>query len=200
LVVDDNSPDGTGQWCDGRASTERRLRCLHRPAKMGLGTATLAAARIVIDGGYDVFVTLDADWSHDPKHLPQLLDALERADVAIGSRYIDGGAIQGWPLSRRLMSRSLNRLSRALLRLPVRDASGAFRAYRVSKLRQIDLDKVAASGYAYLEEILWHLYRAGASFAEVPITFQQRRAGKSKVNMREAAAKIVTLVRLASSS
>jgi dolichol-phosphate mannosyltransferase len=196
VVVDDNSPDGTGKWCDGRASTEPRLRCLHRPGKMGLGSATLAAARVAIDGGYDVFITLDADWSHDPKHLPELLSATDRVDVAIGSRYVDGGTIEGWPLPRRLMSGWLNRLSRALFRLPVRDTSGAFRAYRVSKLRQIDLDKIAASGYAYLEEILWHLNRAGASFSEVPINFQQRRAGKSKINVREAAAKIATLCRL----
>jgi dolichol-phosphate mannosyltransferase len=200
LVVDDNSPDGTGQWCDGRARTEPRLRCVHRPAKLGLGSATLAAARIAIDGGYDVFITLDADWSHDPKHLCELLSATEQVDVAIGSRYVDGGTIEDWPRPRRLMSRWLNRLSRALLRLPVRDTSGAYRAYRVSKLRQIELDNIAASGYAYLEEILWHLKRAGASFSEIPINFQQRRAGKSKINMREAAGKIVTLLRLGARS
>jgi dolichol-phosphate mannosyltransferase len=199
LVVDDNSPDGTGKWCDGRASTEPRVRCLHRPGKMGLGSATLEAARTAIDGDYDVFITLDADWSHDPKQLPELLGRTERVDVAIGSRYVDGGTIEGWPLPRRLMSRSLNRLSQAVLRLPVLDTSGAFRAYRVSKLRQVDLDKIAASGFAYLEEILWHLNRAGASFCEVPITFQQRRAGKSKINMREATAKIGTLLRLGAS-
>jgi len=198
LVVDDNSPDGTGRWCDERAANEPRLRCLHRPAKLGLGSATLAAARCAIDGGYDVFITLDADWSHDPKYLPELLKATQHADVAIGSRYVPGGAIEGWPRSRRLLSHCVNRFSRALLRLPIRDSSGAFRAYRVAKLREIDLADVRANGYAYLEEILWHLNRAGATFAEVPITFHQRRAGRSKINVREAASKLAVLLRLRS--
>jgi dolichol-phosphate mannosyltransferase len=164
---------------------------------MGLGSATLEAARSAIDGGYDVFVTLDADWSHDPKHLPQLLSALQQADVAIGSRYVSGGAIEGWPWHRRIVSRCMNQVSRALLKLPVRDSSGAFRAYRVSRLRQIDLARVEANGYAYLEEILWHLNQAGASFAEMPITFHQRRAGRSKINFREASSKVAMLLRVA---
>jgi dolichol-phosphate mannosyltransferase len=196
LVVDDNSPDGTGKWCDGRAAMEPRLRCLHRPAKMGLGSATIAAARVAIDGGYDVFITLDADWSHNPKHLPELLCATEHVDVAIGSRYMDRGAIEGWPWYRRVISRSMNHASRALLGLPVRDSSGAFRAYRVGKLKEIDLAMVRSEGYAYLEEILWHLHRAGATFAEVPITFHERRAGRSKISVHEAVAKLRMLLRL----
>jgi dolichol-phosphate mannosyltransferase len=196
LVVDDNSPDGTGKWCDVQAQSEPRLRCLHRPGKMGLGSATLEAAQIAIDEGYDVFITLDADWSHDPRHLPELLRATAQVDLAIGSRYVDGGTIEGWPRPRRLVSRGLNRLSRVLLKLPVLDTSGAYRAYRVSKLREIDLNRISATGYAYLEEILWRLDLANASFREVPINFHQRRAGKSKVNIREAAAKVVTLLRL----
>ena len=197
LVVDDNSPDGTGRWCDSHAANEPRLRCLHRPGKLGLGSATLEAARYAIDHGYDVFITMDADWSHDPRHLPELIRALEHADVAIGSRYVTGGAIEGWPRHRRIVSRAMNRVTRIALRLPVRDASGAFRAYRVEKLRQIDLGKIHASGYAYLEEILWHFDRADASFSETPITFHERRAGSSKINVGEAAAKIAMLLRLA---
>jgi dolichol-phosphate mannosyltransferase len=196
IVVDDNSPDGTGKWCDAKAQSEPRLRCLHRAGKMGLGTATLEAARVAIDEGYDVFITLDADWSHDPEHLPELVSATEHVDVAIGSRYVTGGAFEGWPWHRRVMSRSMNRVSRALLGLPIQDSSGAFRAYRVSTLRQIDLNQITSGGYAYLEEILWHLNRAEASFHEIPITFRQRRAGKSKINVREAAAKMATLLRL----
>ena len=196
LVVDDNSPDGTGKWCDSRAQNEPRLRCVHRPGKSGLGSATLEAARIAVNDGYDIFVTLDADWSHDPKHLPELLGALDQADVAIGSRYVSGGAIEGWSWHRRVMSRSVNRVSRSLLGLPVLDSSGAFRAYRVAKLREINFANIKATGYAYLEEILWHLNRVDASFCEVPIIFQQRRAGKSKINLREASAKIATLLRL----
>jgi dolichol-phosphate mannosyltransferase len=122
--------------------------------------------------------------------LEALIRATESADVAIGSRYCPGGAIVGWPWGRRLMSRAVNALGRGLLRLPVRDTSGAYRAYRVSILRRIDLNLVEARGYAYLEELLWRLARAGATFAEVPITFHQRRAGRSKISLREALGKI----------
>jgi dolichol-phosphate mannosyltransferase len=196
LVVDDNSPDGTGRWCDKRARNEPRLRCLHRPSKLGLGSATLAAAQLAIDEDYAVLVTLDADGSHDPRHLCELVRVTEQADVAIGSRYCEGGAIEGWPLGRRVMSRAVNAVSRRALRLPVRDTSGAFRAYRVSMLRKVDLGQVEARGFAYLEELLWRLARAGATFAEVPITFHQRRAGRSKISLAEAAGKFITIGRL----
>jgi dolichol-phosphate mannosyltransferase len=196
LVVDDNSPDGTGRWCDERAASEPRFKCLHRAGKMGLGSATLEAIRHAIAHDYDVIVTMDADWSHDPAHLPELLSATEGADVAVGSRYVIGGAIDGWPWHRRLLSRALNLFSHAMLRLPIHDTSGAFRTYRVAKLREIDLDSIRATGYAYLEEILWHLAEADATFAEVPITFRQRRAGRSKISWREAFGKVGTLARL----
>jgi dolichol-phosphate mannosyltransferase len=196
LVVDDNSPDGTGRWCDEKSAVEPRLRCLHRSGKLGLGTATLAAIHHAIQCGYDVLVTLDADWSHDPARLPELVGALRNADVAVGSRYVSGGKIIGWPWYRRVVSRVLNAVSRQLLRLPVRDSSGAFRAYRVAKMRELPLDHLQAGGYAYLEEILWHLCRIGASILEVPITFRDRRGGRSKADWREAIGKIGTIVRL----
>ena len=196
LVVDDNSPDGTGKWCDEQSQVEPRLHCIHRSGKLGLGTATLAAARFAIERDYEIFVTLDADWSHDPKHLAELLSTLHNADVAIGSRYCSGGEIEGWPMSRRVMSRWVNGLTHLLLRLPVRDASGAFRAYRVAKLRDVRLNDIRATGYSYLEELLWHLHRAGATFAEVPITFRERRAGASKISFREAWGKLGTIIRL----
>jgi dolichol-phosphate mannosyltransferase len=199
LVVDDNSPDGTGEWCDRHALEEPRLHCIHRAGKLGLGSATIEAARHAIERGYDVFVTLDADWSHDPRHLTELLAALHTADVAIGSRYCSGGEIEGWPMSRRVMSRWVNGLTHLLLRLPVRDASGAFRAYRVAKLREVPLSEIRARGYSYLEELLWMLHRQGATFAEVPITFRERRAGRSKVSLGEAWGKLRTLVRLSKS-
>jgi dolichol-phosphate mannosyltransferase len=200
LIVDDNSPDGTGTWCDDRARTDSRVKCVHRPGKQGLGSATLAAISAATGGSYDVVATMDADWSHDPKYLPALIAATQSADVALGSRYCTGGQIEGWPLHRRVLSRWNNRLSRLLLRLPVYDSSGAFRAYRVAALQKINLNDVRATGYSYLEEILWHLRRAGATFAEVPITFHERRAGKSKINSREAVAKLTTLLRLAISN
>ncbi len=197
LIIDDNSPDGTGNWCDERATTDSRLACVHRPGKQGLGSATIAGMRWALERDYDAIITMDADWSHHPQHLPELVNGLEAADVAIGSRYCAGGQIEGWPLHRRMMSHTINRLSRVLLRLPVSDTSGAYRAYRIAALRKIDLANIQAAGYSYLEEILWHLHRAGATFREVPITFRERRAGSSKVNLAEAGGKIATLLRLA---
>lgn len=196
LVVDDNSPDGTGRWCEQRVASDPRLSCLHRAAKLGLGSATIEALRFAIEHEYDVVVTMDADGSHDPADLPRLVAATKRADVAIGSRYVSGGAIDGWPWHRRALSRWINQLSRALLRLPIQDTSGAFRAYRVAKLREIRTESIQSAGYAYLEEILWHLARVNAVFAEIPITFKRRRAGRSKINAREAAGKLRTLLRL----
>lgn len=196
LIVDDNSPDGTGSWCDDRAKTDSQLRCLHRSGKLGLGSATLAAIRFAIDESYDVLVTMDADWSHDPEYLPELVAAVKEADVALGSRYCEHGAIDGWPLSRRILSRGMNWLSGLMLRLPIRDTSGAFRAYRLTALKKIGLDAIHSTGYSYLEEILWHLHRAGATFVEVPITFRERRAGRSKISAREAVNKVSTLLRL----
>jgi dolichol-phosphate mannosyltransferase len=196
LVVDDNSPDGTGKWCDARSEKDARVKCLHRPEKQGLGSATRLAFFHALDHGYDVVVTLDADGSHDPGHLPDLIRAAEHTDVAIGSRYISGGAVEGWPIHRRIASRCVNQLSRMLLRLPVRDSSGAFRAYRSQKLSEVQWDRIQATGYSYLEELLWHLDRAGATFAEVPITFRERRAGQSKVSFGELLSKLAMLCRL----
>src|SRR3954467_5399360 len=136
LIVDDNSPDGTGAWCDERAKSSAWLKCIHRAGKLGLGSATLIAMRFAIDSAYDVLVTMDADWSHDPQYLPALVGAMSGADVALGSRYCSGGEIAGWPLYRRVLSRSMNWLSGVALRLPVRDTSGAFRAYRVEALKK----------------------------------------------------------------
>jgi dolichol-phosphate mannosyltransferase len=196
LVVDDKSPDGTGEWCDTQAKSEPRLHCIHRPGKLGLGTALLAGIRYAIDRGYEIFVTLDADWSHDPQHLRELLAALDHADVAIGSRYCSGGQIEDWPVRRRMMSKWVNRLTHLLLRLPIRDASGNFRAYRIAKLREARLNEIRAMGYSIQEELAWKLHRAGATFAEVPITFRDRRAGESKVSFREAWGKLKTILRL----
>jgi dolichol-phosphate mannosyltransferase len=190
LVVDDNSPDGTGVWCDERAKTDPRVKCLHRPGKLGLGSATVAGIRWALSHEYDVVVTMDADWSHDPQYLPALVEATERADVTIGSRYCAGGGIEGWPLYRRIVSRAMNWLSRRMLRLPVADSSGAFRAYRADVLRADVLEQVQSAGYSYLEEILWQLQRTGATFEEVPISFRERRAGRSKISLSEAAAKM----------
>ncbi len=196
LVVDDNSPDGTGRWCDEHAAGDSRLTCLHRSGKLGLGSASYDAFRYAIAHGYEVVATLDADWSHPPDRLPALLAGLAEGDVVIGSRYCPGGAIEGWPVTRRVTSWLLNAVARRALRLPVQDCSGAFRAYRMTKMHEVDFDSVLTQGYAYLEELLWLLKRRGATFAEVPITFRDRQKGASKINWREAVAALRVIATL----
>ena len=193
LVVDDNSPDGTGKWCDEKAREEPRLRCLHREGKLGLGTATLAAIRHGIEHGYRYVLNMDADFSHDPRYLPELLSGMEPpdgppVDVMIGSRYVPGGGVEGWPLVRRLMSRGVNLYARWLLGLRPKDCSGAYRCYRTELLAKLDLDAVRSRGYSFQEEILWHLKRKGARFGETPILFADRRRGTSKIDSSEALA------------
>lgn len=192
LVIDDNSPDGTGRWCDEAAAGEPRLQCLHRPGKQGLGTATMAGMRYAIEHGYRYVLNMDADFSHQPQYLPAILAGMEAGpghgpvDVMIGSRYVAGGGVAGWPLKRKLMSRGVNLYARWMLGLPSRDCSGAFRCYRTSTLAQLDFDAIWSRGYSFQEEVLWHLEQLGASFGETPITFIDRRYGKSKINGREA--------------
>ena len=186
LVIDDNSPDGTGRLADELAAADRRIHVLHRPGKLGLGTAILAGMRYAIDHGYDYFVNMDADFSHHPRYLPALLAGMRRHDVMIGSRYIPGGDSVGWPLSRRLMSGGVNTVVRLLLRLPAHDTSGGYRCYRVAKLRQAHLSHLLSRGYSFQQEVLFRCLRAGCRIGETPIIFENRRAGSSKVNPREA--------------
>ncbi|WP_231756520.1 polyprenol monophosphomannose synthase [Lignipirellula cremea] len=190
LVIDDNSPDGTGDWCDERLVEDRRFHCIHRPGKQGLGSATFAGMRFALENGYEYVATMDADFSHSPRFLPDLLacvrEGVDPADVAIGSRYVAGGGVQGWPLKRRIMSRLINLYARVMLGLQVRDCSGAFRCYRTSVLRELDFSDMQSQGYSYLEEILWRLKRQDVRFAETPILFVDRIAGQTKINLREA--------------
>lgn len=198
LIVDDNSPDGTGRWCDEFGQHEPRLHVLHRSGKLGLGSATVCAMDYAIEQGYEILLTMDADFSHPPETAPQLIRELAvnpDLDVAIGSRYIPGGQISGWPWTRRVMSRWVNRYARILLRLRVRDCSGAFRAYRVAVLAALPPSAIECQGYAYLEELLWRLQRKGARFRELPIHFRDRTAGTTKINWREALAALVQLFR-----
>ncbi len=201
LVVDDNSPDGSGRWVDEQASRDGRIHCLHRPGKLGLGTATLDALKFAVAHGYTYVVNMDADLSHSPEYIPQLRAAVDAAadqpaDVAIGSRYVPGGRVEGWPLRRRLMSRAVNAYARVLLGLKVRDCSGSFRCYCVDVLARLDFDSIRSRGYSVYEELLWHLRRAGARFVDVPFSFFDRRPGQSKINLREAAATVGILFRL----
>jgi dolichol-phosphate mannosyltransferase len=191
LVVDDNSPDGTGAWCDKKAAKDPRVHCLHRPGLLGLGTATIAAMKYAIDHGYRYMMNMDADFSHPPECLPNFIAGMDppggkAVDVMIGSRHIPGGGVEGWGMKRHFMSWSVNTYSRWLLGLKVSDCSGAFRCYRVSLLAKLDFDAIRSRGYSFQEEILWRLKRLGARFGETPFVFPDRKRGKSKINSREA--------------
>jgi dolichol-phosphate mannosyltransferase len=198
LVIDDASPDGTGEWCREFAREHPWFTWIGRPGKLGLGSALRLAMHAAIDRGYAALVTLDADWSHPPDALPRLLAAAREADVAIGSRYCPGGSVRGWSRTRWIVSRALNCATRATLGLGVRDASTSYRCYRVALLREVDWESLQDDGYAYLEAILALLGERGARFVETPIEFAERRAGASKANLAEAAGKARMLVRLAS--
>jgi dolichol-phosphate mannosyltransferase len=193
LVIDDNSPDGTGRLADELAAANPRLRVLHRPGKLGLGTATLAAMRYAMDQDYDLLVNMDADFSHHPRYLPALLAGMSRYDVMIGSRYVPGGGSENWPLTRRVISQSVNMLVRFLMRVPSRDSSGAYRCYRVAKLREAHLERVISRGYSFQQEVLYRCRKAGCRIGETPILFANRRAGASKVNTREAVRSIALI-------
>lgn len=194
LVIDDNSPDGTGRLADEMAARDAAVRVIHRAGKLGLGTATLAAMQYAMDNGYDFLLNLDADFSHHPKYLPALLDGMRDHDVMIGSRYVPGGGVEEWALSRQLMSWGVNGLVRVLMRVPARDTSGAFRCYRVAILRRAELHRVLSHGYSFQEEVLFRCHLAGARLGESPIVFANRRHGSSKVNMKEAARSLCVLL------
>lgn len=200
LVIDDGSPDGTGRWCDERAASDSQFQVIHRPRKLGLGTATLAGLRFAIERDYDFVVTMDADLSHDPAYLPELLAAAtdpgSRCDLSIGSRYVAGGGIDGWPWTRRVMSRCINWYARWMLGLKVHDCSGAYRCFRVAFLREIDLESMRSQGYSLLEEMLWVLDRRGARMCEIPIVFVDRMHGRSKISYREALAALWIIFQL----
>ena len=185
LVVDDGSPDGTGDLVAGRALQEPRLHLIRRSGKLGLGTAYLAGFRHGLDNGYARIFTMDADFSHNPRYIPQMLAAMEDHDVVIGSRYVPGGGIRNWPIHRRLLSSVANFFARSLLGLPVRDCTSGFRCYAAQVLVAVDPFETSASGYSFLEEMALRVCRAGFRIGEIPIIFENRRAGSSKIDSRE---------------
>jgi dolichol-phosphate mannosyltransferase len=182
LVVDDASPDGTGEVADRLAATDDRVAVLHRGAKEGLGAAYLAGFAWGIARHYEVLVEMDADGSHAPEELPALLAALDEADVVLGSRWVPGGAVVDWPRRRELLSRGGNAYARLALGLPVRDATGGFRAYRREVLEQVDLSGVSSAGYCFQVDLVWRAWQAGFRIVEVPIRFVERVNGVSKMN------------------
>lgn len=197
VIIDDNSPDGTGKFADELAAENPAIKVLHRTGKQGLGSATLLGFNYGIENGYELLVNLDADFSHHPQHIPAMLECMDRADVAIGSRYIKGGGVEGWGLKRHFMSKSINLYAKLLLGLKTNDNSGSFRCYRVARLAELDLDAVRSKGYSFQEEILYRLERINCTFEETPIYFANRRFGETKINMQEAVSAMVVLFQLA---
>lgn len=182
LVVDDSSPDGTGDLADKLASGDDQVHVLHRGGKQGLGAAYIAGFRWALEHGYGVMVEMDADGSHAPEELPRLLDALGAADLVIGSRYVRGGTVRNWPVSRLLLSRAGNLYARVLLGVPVRDVTAGYRAYRDTVLRALPLGEVSSQGYCFQVDLAWRAWRAGFTVTEQPITFTERVRGHSKMN------------------
>ncbi len=197
LIIDDDSPDGTGKIADEKAAADSHIRVVHRKGERGLGSATLKAFQLSLERNYDLLINMDADFSHPPRYIPALIDALqtEQADVAVGSRYVPGGKIVGWPLKRHLMSRCINIWSRIFLGLKARDCSGSYRCYRCSMLRKIDFSRFRSRGYSVQEELLFRCAQVGAKIVESPIVFEERRLGDSKINMKEAIRAVFVILR-----
>ncbi len=182
LVVDDGSPDGTGDVADARAASDEQVHVLHRTSKQGLGAAYLAGFRWGLDRDFDVLVEMDADGSHAPEQLPRLLVALGHADLVIGSRYVAGGSVVNWPRRREALSRGANLYSRLALGAKVHDLTAGYRAYRAAVLHTIDLEAVQSQGYCFQVDLAWRTILAGFRVAEVPITFTERAIGASKMS------------------
>ena len=183
LVVDDRSPDGTGTIADGLADRDRMVSVLHRREKQGLGPAYAAGFTRAMQSGAAILCEIDADFSHDPADLPRLVAAIEDgADLAIGSRYVEGGGSEGWPWHRRLISRGGNLYARTMLRVPVGDLTGGYRAFRAESLRTLHPENCEASGYGFQVEMAWRAHRAGMDVREVPIVFRDREIGTSKMS------------------
>ena len=181
-IVDDNSPDGTGRIADTLAAVDDRIKVLHRPGKLGLGTAYIEAFDKALSEDFDSVIQMDADLSHDPKYLPQLLEGLADADLVLGSRYIAGGGTENWSIARQWISRVGNLTARVGLGIKTRDATGGFRAYRRSTLEKLELHNLGLQGYAFQIELIYQVEQQGLQIEEIPIIFVERASGTSKMS------------------
>jgi len=201
LVVDDNSPDGTGNLVDTLAADDRDVFVLHRSGKLGLGTAYKAGFAFGLERAYCYLCTMDADFSHSPESLPALLSKASGGyDLVVGSRYVPGGAVEGWPTSRKILSSGANLLAHAVLGVSIRDCTAGFRCYRRRVLETINLDAIFSSGYSFLMEMAFYVQQAGFRCGEVPITFVNRTEGSSKISESEIYKAFYTLIRLRTSA
>lgn len=196
VVVDDNSPDGTGDLADALAAEHQRVQVIHRPRKMGLGTAYIAGFKRALEMGYGSAITMDADFSHNPRHLPGLLALMQRHDLGIGSRYVPGGGSTGCTLLRVLLSKGANAFAKFMLGLKAHDCTAGFRCYKAKVLRAIELDTIFSSGYSFLVEMVTRCERQGFTVGELPIIFDNRQLGRSKISRREIYKSFYTIFRL----
>ena len=184
LIIDDNSPDGTGQIADEMAARDNTIHVMHRPGKLGLGTAYIAGFHYAIERGYDFVFEMDADFSHNPTYLPRFFELAGNADVVIGSRYVKGGGTPNWSPLRKFISGGGNMFARAMLGIPVHDCTAGYRCYRTTALRALNLDAIHAQGYAFQVEMTYNFWKNGFRIRELPIIFEDRRVGKSKMSRK----------------
>ncbi len=196
LIVDDNSPDGTGKIADGLAARYPAVHVVHRAAKLGLGTAYIAGFKYALTHGYDRIMTMDADFSHHPQYIPSLLEQSHQADLVIGSRYVRGGGTSGCTLPRKVLSWGANAFAKVVLGLKAMDCTAGFRCYRREVLESVDLDTVLSNGYSFLIEMLYRCQRLGWQVSEVPILFENRQRGASKISREEILKAVYTVLRL----
>lgn len=196
LVVDDNSPDGTGQIADELAMQDGRVHVIHRAGKLGLGTAYVAGFKDALARGYNRIMTMDADFSHDPHDIPAIIEKSRECDLVIGSRYVRGGRTHGCTLPRKFLSWGANRFAKTVLGLRARDCTAGFRCYRRAVLESIELDTIFSNGYSFLIEMLYRCQRRGWHVGEVPVLFENRRLGASKISRQEIIRAMYTVLRL----
>lgn len=184
LVVDDNSPDGTATMVETRMKEDKRLSILKRPGKLGLGSAYIAGFKVALERGYDAIFEMDADFSHNPKYLPGFIEAIKEADLVLGSRYVEGGGVENWALSRKIISIGGSLYARIILGVPYRDLTGGFKCFRRETLAAIDLDGVHSEGYSFQIEMTYRVHKKGLRIREIPIVFADRLGGKSKMSWK----------------
>ncbi|MFH1809272.1 MAG: polyprenol monophosphomannose synthase [Pseudomonadota bacterium] len=184
LIIDDNSPDGTGSVADALADQEPRVQVMHRPGKQGLGRAYLDGFRWALDQGYKVIFEMDADFSHQPRYLPEFLREIKHYDLVLGSRYVRDGGVSNWPLHRQVISRGGSLYARSILGVTVKDLTGGFKCFRREVLESLNLDGIRSTGYAFQIEMTYRTLQAGFKVKEIPIIFYERNAGKSKMSRK----------------
>lgn len=197
VIVDDNSPDGTGELADAMQTRDSRISVIHRPAKLGLGSAYIAGFKHAIAEGSELILTMDADFSHNPRYIPAMVELARHRHLVIGSRYVPGGGVRNWGWRRRFLSRGANLFARTFLGLEASDCTAGFRCYRCEVLGSIDLDGIFSNGYSFLIEMLFKCQRMGYRVGEVAIIFENRTRGKSKISSIEIYKALYTVLRLA---